>query len=106
MRFVDFYKEELIKDSFSADRIWNADESGLTVVHNPGKILAKRGDKQVRRLTNEEKGETVTIICAMNVAGSYLPPTIIFRCRRMTQLLLKGSPPGTVGEVSDNGWGF
>ena len=104
MKFFEIYKEELTKDSFSADRIWNADESGLTVVHKPRKIIASRGDKQVGRITSGEKGETVTIICAMNAAGSYLPPMMIFKRRRMTQLLLRRSPPGTVGEVSDNGW--
>ena len=29
------------------DRIWNMDESGLTVVHKPGRIVAKKGQKQV-----------------------------------------------------------
>lgn len=104
MKFFEIYKEELTKGSFSADRIWNADESGLTVVHSPGRILAKRGDKQVGRITSGERGETVTIICAMNAVGNYLPPMMIFKRRRMTQLLLKGSPPGTIGAVSDNGW--
>ena len=104
MKFFEIYKEELTKHSFSADRIWNADESGLTVVHTPGRILAKRGDKQVGRITSGEKGETVTIICATSAAGSYAPPMMIFKRKRMSQLLLKGSPPGTIGGVSDNGW--
>jgi len=104
LKFFELYKEELGKDAFSGDRIWNADESGLTVVHKPQKVLAKKGDKQVGRITSGEKGETITIICAMNATGTYLPPTMIFKRKRMTQLLLKGSPPGTVGEVSDNGW--
>lgn len=104
MKFFEIYKEELTKGSFSADRIWNADESGLTAVHTPGRIVAKRGDKQVGRITSGERGETVTIICAMNAAGTYIPPMMIFKRRRMTPLLLKGSPPGTIGSVSDNGW--
>jgi len=40
----------------------------------------------------------------MNGAGNYVPPMIIFKRRRMNQLLLRGNPPGTVGEVSVNGW--
>lgn len=104
MKFFEIYKEELSKDTFSADRLWNADESGLTVVHKPGRIVARKGDKQVGRITSGERGETVTIICAMNGAGNYVPPMMIFKRRRMNQLLLRGSPPGTVGAVSDNGW--
>jgi len=47
MKFFEIYKEELSKDTFSADRLWNADESSQTVVHTPGRIEAKRGDKRV-----------------------------------------------------------
>jgi len=46
----------------------------------------------------------VTVMCAVNAAGTYVPPLMIFKRKRMTELLLKGSPPGTIGAVSDNGW--
>jgi len=46
------------------------DESGLTVVHKPRKVLAKKGMKQVGKVTSGEKGETTTIVCAVNAAGS------------------------------------
>ena len=88
----------------TADRLWNADETGLTVVHRPGKIMAKSGVKQVGKITSAERGETVTVMCAVNGAGAYVPPLMIFKRRRMTELLLKGSPPGTIGAVTDNGW--
>jgi len=46
------------------DRIWNMDESGLTVVHKPGRIIAKKGQKQVGKVTSGERGKTVPIISA------------------------------------------
>ena len=46
----------------------------------------------------------MTVVGAVNAAGRYLPPMLIFKRKRMTPLLLKGSPAGTVGAVSDNGW--
>ena len=40
----------------------------------------------------------------MNAAGSYVPPFLIFKSKRMVDILLRGSPPGNVGACSDNGW--
>lgn len=86
------------------DRIWNMDESGLTVVHKPGRIVAKKGQKQVGKVTSGEKGKTVTIICSMSASGRYLAPFMIYPRKKMNEHLLVGCPPGTVGVVTDSGW--
>ena len=86
------------------DRIWNMDESGLTVVHKPGRIVAKKGQKQVGKVTSDERGKTVTIICSMNAGGRYLAPFMIYTRKKMNEHLLVSSPPGTVGELTDSGW--
>ena len=103
-RFFAIYKSELDKGDFTAKQVWNVDETGITAVHKPCKILAKRGAKQVGRITSGEKGVTTTAICAVNAAGDYLPPMLIFKRKRMTDLLMKGAPPGSVGACSENGW--
>jgi len=41
-RFYTFLKAELVTKKFPAQRIFNVDESGITMVHTPGKILAKK----------------------------------------------------------------
>ena len=86
------------------DRIWNMDESGLTVVHKPGRIVARKGQKQVGKVTSGEKGKTVTIICGMSASGRCLAPFIIYPRKKMNEHLLVGCPPGTVGVVTDSGW--
>jgi len=103
-KFFHIFKDELVKNNVTADRLWNADESGLTVVHKPGRIMAKSGQKQVGKITSGEKGQTITVMCAVNAAGTYLPPMMIFKRKRMSELLLKGTPHGTIGAVSENGW--
>jgi len=55
------------------------DETGLTVVHQLGKVLAERGQKQVGKLTSSEVRQTVSIVCAVNIAGSYVPPFLFFK---------------------------
>jgi len=103
-KFFELYKAELEKHPYSASNIYNMDETGLTVVHKPRKVLAKKGMKQVGRVTSGEKGETTTIVCAVNAVGNYIPPMMIFKRKRMHDILLKGAPPGTIGCCSPNGW--
>ena len=42
--------------------------------------------------------------CCVNAAGFYVPHMLIFRRKRFTELLLRNSPPGTIGACSANGW--
>ena len=65
-RFFDLLKEEMQKYKFTPHCIWNTDESGLTCVHRPGKIIATKGQKQVGKITSGERGKTITIMCTMN----------------------------------------
>jgi len=102
--FFKLYSEELQKNSFTPDKIFNVDESGFTVVHKPGKVLAKKGEKQVGKMTSGEKGETMTIVCAVSATGIFVPPMLVFKRKRMTKLLLRGSPAGSIGSCSTNGW--
>jgi len=93
----------LLKGNYSARQIWNMDETGITNVHKPTKILASKSKRQVGKICSGERGNTVTVICAMNAACSYLLPFMIFPCRRMLDILMKGSPPGSVG-VARSKW--
>ena len=103
-QFFTVYGEVLQKGSYSASQIWNMDETGITNVHKPTKILATKGKKQVGKISSGEKGNTVTVICAMSAAGNYVPPFMIFPRKRMIDVLMKGSAPGSVGVASPNGW--
>jgi len=103
-QFFTVYGEVLLKGNYSARQIWNMDETGITNVHKPTKILASKGKRQVGKICSGERGNTVTVICAMNAAGSYLSPFMIFPRKRMLDILMKGSPPGSVGVASPSGW--
>ena len=60
----------MTKHSFTAQQIFNVDESGITTVQKPTKIIAETGSKQVGKLVSAEKGMTTTIVCAMSPAGT------------------------------------
>lgn len=67
------YKKALSKcPQLRAIDIWNVDESGISTVHVPPKILATKGVKQVGAMTSGEKGNTVTMIAAINAGGGLI----------------------------------
>ncbi|KAJ3659805.1 hypothetical protein Zmor_011473 [Zophobas morio] len=93
------------KYKFEPSRIWNVDESGLsTVPSKNSKIFATKGRKQVGVLTSAERGQHVTVVCAMNVIGSYVPPALIFPRKRLKNELMDNSPPGSVAFAQEKGW--
>lgn len=80
------------------------DETGITNVPSPSKIIATKGQRTVGKVTSGERGATVTVICAMRAAGAFLPPMFIYPRKRMIAALLTGTPPQSVGYTSASGW--
>lgn len=103
-QFFDVYKQLLFEVPCTPSRIWNMDETGITNVQRPSKIIATKGERTVGKVTSGERGATVTVICAMSAAGSYLPTMFIYPRKRTIAALLNGAPPQSVGYTSANGW--
>ena len=103
-QFFDVYRQLLTDVPCTPSRIWNMDETGITNVQRPSKIIATKGQRTVGKMTSGERGTTVTVICAMSAAGSYLPPMFIYPRKRMVDALLTGAPPQSVGYTSASGW--
>ena len=85
-------------------QIYNMDETGVTVVHKPGKVVTEVGRRNVWAVTSGEKGKTHTILSCVSAAGSALPPFMIFPRKRITDNLKSGAVPGTTFHCSDTGW--
>ena len=82
----------MLQNNILPARIFNiVDETEISNVQKPGKILSQRGMKQVGKLTNLEKGKTITVVLAMNSIGNYIPPMFIFPRKRMVQTLFNGA---------------
>jgi hypothetical protein len=60
---------------FPPHRVYNVDETGLSTVHVPPKMLAI---KQLGSMTSGERGQSITMIAAINAVGNHLPPMLIF----------------------------
>lgn len=92
------------KYKFTPNNIYNCDETGISTVQDPGKILAPKGMKRVGSITSWERGKNITLLCAMSAAGGFVPPMFIFPRKRMTPQLEKDGPAGAIYKCSDNGW--
>ncbi|XP_050676211.1 uncharacterized protein LOC126973109 [Leptidea sinapis] len=92
------------KYEFTASRIWNVDETGVTTVQKPKKIVAARGQKQVGAITSAERGVLVTLTCAINAAGNSVPPMFVFPRMRYTDLFLRAGPSEAIGAGNSSGW--
>ena len=64
--------------------IYNVDESGITTVQKPGKIIDRRAKKQVGSLTSAERRFTTAVVCCVSAAGNYIPPMMIYKRRRLS----------------------
>nr|XP_053616775.1 uncharacterized protein LOC128678900 [Plodia interpunctella] len=102
--FFEVYKRLLEKNQFSASRIWNIDETGVTTVQKPKKIVAARGQKQVGAITSAERGTLVTLACAANAAGNFIPPMFIFPRLKYSEMFIRGGPPDCIGAGNSSGW--
>lgn len=90
--------------SLQPQHIWNTDETGLTTVHIPPKVLAQKGSKQVGRMTSGERGQNVKMIAAINAIGNIIPPLFVLPRVHLKSHMLKGAPPGSVGAANPSGW--
>ncbi|KAI4805722.1 hypothetical protein KUCAC02_010321 [Chaenocephalus aceratus] len=83
--------------SFPPHMMYTMDETGVTTVQTLKQVVTEKGKKQVGSVTSAERGELVTVACAV-------PPRFIFPRVRFKDSLLNGSPAGSIGHCTKSGW--
>ncbi|XP_041363761.1 uncharacterized protein LOC121379282 [Gigantopelta aegis] len=87
-------------------QIWNQDESGISLDHKPGRVLARKGIRNLQARTSGNK-EQITILACGNAAGEMMPPHFIVKGKTSKTLLSMDTdkaPPGSKFSCSDSGW--
>ena len=103
--FFTLLEKEYEKHNFPANRVFNVDETGLTVVQNKvADVVGRKGKRQIASLTSMERGSLVTLIACMSAGGDFVPPMLIFPRKNMNIQLMKGTPPGSISAVHPSGW--
>ena len=86
-------------------QVYNVDETGVSIVHKQGKVLAQLGQHHVYSITSAEKGKTHTIVSCVSGAGQVLPPMMIYpRKQKVPDHIKSGCVPNTLFANSENGW--
>ncbi|KAB0805315.1 hypothetical protein PPYR_02285 [Photinus pyralis] len=104
-KFFELLKNIIEKHNFPPHKIYNVDETSVSTV--PGKnskIFAKRGRKQVARVTSAERGVSATAVICTSAGGVFVPPMFIFSRKRMKLELMDGTPPGSIFGCNESGW--
>lgn len=86
-------------------QVFNCDETSISIVHKPGKVIAQLGRRNVYSITSAERGKTHTILACVSASGYVLPPLMVFpRKRSVPDNLKAGAVPNTMFLNSENGW--
>ncbi|XP_044733272.1 tigger transposable element-derived protein 6-like [Chrysoperla carnea] len=101
-----FDKLELVikRHSFQPQDIWNMDETGVTTVQKPNKIVARKGLKQIGAITSAERGTLVTLATAVSGVGNAVPPFFIFPRVHFKEHFIRDGPIGCKGGSNPSGW--
>lgn len=102
--FFDKLEELMLRYTFGPERIYNLDETGMSTVHSPVRVIATKGAKQVGSITSAERGANVTLICCVNAIGNCVPPLFVFPRVFFKDHMLKGAPIGSIGSANVSGW--
>lgn len=104
-KFFDLLDDVFKKYNFPPNRIFNVDETGLSVVQSKvPHVIGLKGKRQIGSLTSAERGSLATIIPCMSAGGNFIPPLVIFPRKNMNDQLLRGAPPGTIASCHPSGW--
>ena len=88
------------KYDYPAQNIYNVDETKISVLpKSMGKIIARRGKKQVGYMTSGDRAETITAEICFSASGNYMPPLLIFPRKKFNAEYLVGKSPDAWGEV-------
>ena len=91
------------KRKFTPDRVFNLNETGVTTVQKPKRVVTTTETKNVGSATSAECGELVTAVYAICAAGYALPPMLIFPRIHFRDYFIRGGSPGCIGRATRSG---
>ncbi|XP_072381873.1 uncharacterized protein [Diabrotica undecimpunctata] len=84
--------------------IWNCDETGLSYVVKPSKVVTGIGKEYVYKRSCAERGQTQTMLACICADGTWIPPMVIFKGVRWNDTLKNDALPNALIKLSPKGW--
>lgn len=85
-----------------SSRIYNLDETGVTTVHKPKKVIGMKGMKQLNQCTSGERGQLETVVAIVCASGTFVPPVMIFPRKNFKTHMLNEAQSGTLAGWMDD----
>ena len=85
-------------------QIYNCDETGVTIVFKPHKVVAEIGCRNMYTVSAAERGKTHTILPCISASGLSLPPMMVYPRKRPVPQQREGAYPNTLFASSESGW--
>lgn len=88
------------------ERVWNCDETGFNMEHDPVRVYAEKGDRSVVSKVST-KSSNLTVMACVNAKGSRMPPMIITKGKTTRSIMgfrTEDAPEGSVWTFQKNGW--
>ena len=82
-------------------QIFNCDETGMSLMHKPPKVIAGVGQKHPYTITGSDRSQITVLACA-NAAGYCIPPMVVFDSKMLNPELAVGEVAGTFYGLSDS----
>ena len=101
--------QQLIEDTGLLEKpsnIWNCDECGKQFEHDPVRVVAEKGAKNVVGRTTGNR-TNITIMACVNASGEKMPPMLITKgktARSLHGFNTTGAPSGSIWTYQEKGW--
>lgn len=103
-RFFENYQNVLNRNDYDANSVWNVDETGITTVQKPNRAVARRGFKQIGRITSAERGTLLTMALGVSASGNSIPPFFVFPRVKYKDHFSLDAPLGSDRDANPSGW--
>ena len=79
-------------------------ETGITTVQTPDRVVSRRDVKQVRRVTSAERGVLVTLAFAVSATGNHVSLFFVILRKYYKSHFLSNGPPSSSRVANPSGW--
>ena len=101
--FYENLQSLLTLHQYSADRIWNCDESGAQAGRNGGVVIARKGARRVHSIVPDQR-EWLSVLVCINAHGVSIPSFYVFRGTRFRQNYIERCEPGATMAMQARAW--
>ncbi len=103
-QFFDNLRVVMKRYPYKAGDIYNLDETGVTTVQKPDRVISRKGVKQVGKLTSAERGSLVTMVSCVSADGLKIPQFFVSPRAKFDILFVKKGPENSDGVANPSGW--